>query len=153
MAQRLPPSSRLRQAFTRRAVEIAFDAANRGDYEAAFMLYHPDIELIAPQQIVALGLNPTYSGKEARVQFQRDWSAEWGAFKFEPSELTYLGDRLLVTGRITGAGRSSGAAFDSEWGVLVRLDSGQVTEERFFFDLSQALEAAGLGPESRSVAA
>ena len=59
LIQRLPTRSRLRQAVTRRAVELACDATNRGDYEAAFMLYHPDGELIAPQQIVALGLNPT----------------------------------------------------------------------------------------------
>src|SRR5712692_10321285 len=45
MVLRLPQRSRLRQALVRRAVRLSFEATNRGDYEAVFMLYHPEVEM------------------------------------------------------------------------------------------------------------
>ena len=47
-------------------------------------------------------------------------------------------------GRIVGTGLSSGAGFDSDWAVLLTISDGRVVREQFFFDRSEALEAAGL---------
>src|SRR5919205_776450 len=63
---RLSPRSRLRQAITRRYVQHAFEALNRGDLEAAFGAFHPDAESIWPDAVAALGLDRVNSGREAR---------------------------------------------------------------------------------------
>jgi ketosteroid isomerase-like protein len=141
---RMPPRSRPRQAVLLRAAQSAFDATNRGDFELGFLLYHPDIELITPPRLVGLGFDPTYRGREARFEFQRRWTAEWGEMRFIPHEMLDLGDRLLFLGKINGSGVSSGAAFESEWGVLYTISGGQLIREQPFFDREEALEAAGL---------
>jgi hypothetical protein len=75
---RLPPRSRLRQAYLRRAVQLGFEALNRDDVEAAFAIYHPEVELELPKEFVGLGLDPPDRGREERVSFERRWNAEWG---------------------------------------------------------------------------
>jgi ketosteroid isomerase-like protein len=68
-----------------------------------------------------------------------------GDFRFEPEELADLGDgRVVVIGRQKGSGLSSGAAFDTDWAVLITLSAGLVSREQFFFDRAEALAAAGL---------
>ncbi len=141
---RLPPRSRLRQALVRRAVRLAFEATNRGDYEAAFMAYHPDVELTVPPLFAGLGDESVVRGREERVRFQRRWNAEWGEVQFEPEEVLDLYPRLLVLGRIKGSGLGSGAAFENQWANLVTFSDGRVIREQAFIDHGEALEAAGL---------
>jgi ketosteroid isomerase-like protein len=141
---RLPPRSRLRRAITRRAVQLAYEAANRGDYEAAFMLYHPEVELTVPPQFTALGLDTRYRGRQERIDFQRRWNAEWGEVRFEPEEVIDLGARVLLIARMTGSGLGSGAAVENEWANLITFSAGRVIREQAFMDRGEALEAAGL---------
>jgi ketosteroid isomerase-like protein len=142
---RLPPRSRVRQAVFRRAVGLGLEAANRGDFEAAFVLYDPQVELITEPRLIELGFDRVYRGREERIRFQQRWVAEWGDFQFDPEELVDLGDgRVFVSGRIVGSGLSSGAGFDSDWAVLGTVSAGRVIREQFFFNYTEALEAAGL---------
>jgi len=142
---RLPPRSRLRQASLHRALQLGFEAVNRGDFEATFATYHPDVELVSDSRLVGLGFDGVYSGREERIRFQQRWVAEWGDFRFAPEELLYLGDdRVFVSGHIVGSGLSSGAGFDSDWAVLLTISDGRIVREQFFFDRTDALEAAGL---------
>jgi len=142
---RLPPRSRLRRAWIRRSVRLGFEAVNREDFEAAFVLYHPDAEVIEPPEVVALGLDPVARGREGRIQVQRRWRAQWGALRVEPEEVTDLGDRLLVVSRMKGSGASSGAGFDQDLANLVELSGGRVIREKLFLNRADALEAVGLG--------
>jgi ketosteroid isomerase-like protein len=143
----LPPRSRLRQAIIRRLVRRGYQAFNRGDLEAGFMRFDPDIELITSDpQILALGFDPVTRGLKARVEFQRQWNDEWGEFRIYPDEIIDLtDDRLLLVGGMEGSGLSSGAAVVNEWAVLYRLTAGRVVREQIFFDPGEALQAAGLG--------
>jgi ketosteroid isomerase-like protein len=140
----LPTRSRLRQAIIRRYTRAGLEATNRGDFEAAFMLHHPDIELIAAGTFITLGYDPVYHGIEERIRFQERWHAEWGEFRFEAEELIDLGDRVLVVGRVKGSGLSSGVAVDNDWTDLLTIFAGRVISEQVFFDQAKALEAAGL---------
>jgi ketosteroid isomerase-like protein len=142
-AWRFRPSSRLRRALLRHSVRLGFEASNRGDHEATFILYHADCESIVPAQLASLG-EPGTRGREERIRWQRRWSAEWGEFRFEPKEVIDLGDRQLVVGHIRGSGSSSGAAVDSEWAALFTSSAGRVFREQVFLDHGEALEAAGL---------
>ena len=141
---RLPPRSRLRQAVLRRLAQTGFAATNRQDFASGFLLYHPDCEFVTPPNFVALGFDPVYHGRPARFEFQRSWSAEWGQVRFEPVEVVDLGDRLLFLGHVEGSGASSGAAVESDWGVLFTLSAGRIVREQPFFDRQAAVEAAGL---------
>jgi ketosteroid isomerase-like protein len=142
---RLPPHSRLRQALVRRGVQLGLEAANRLDLEATFALYHPDVEANFGQGLVELGFEPIYRGRQARVNAERKWRADWAEFRYEPEELIDLGNgRVLMVGRMRGSGLSSKAAFDSDWAVLLTVSAGLVIREQVFFDRVEALEAAGL---------
>jgi ketosteroid isomerase-like protein len=142
---RLSPRSRLRRALLRRAIELALEATNRGDYEAAFGgLYDADCEIITPAQLVTVGVESRTHGREARRHLQTEWRADWGEFRFEPDELIDLGDRLLLVGRVKGSGLTSGAAFDNEWANLLIVSAGRVIREQPFFSHEEALEAVGL---------
>ena len=141
---RLPPRSRLRQAYLRRAVQLAFGALNRDDVEAAVATYHPEVELELPQEFVGLGLDPPDRGREERVRFERKWNAEWGKLGYEIEEIIDLGDRLLVIGGFVGTGPSSGAGFDNQFAEIFTVSRGRVVREQAFFNHAEALEAAGL---------
>ena len=145
LAWRLPLRSRLRRAVFRRAAELGFEAVNRGDFEAAFVLYDEQVELVSDSRFVQLGFDDVYRGRGERIRFQERWTAEWGDFQFAPEELIDLGDgRVFIHGRTVGSGRASGAGFDSDWAAILTFSDGRVVREQFFFDRAVALEAAGL---------
>jgi ketosteroid isomerase-like protein len=125
-------------------VQLAYEATNRGDYEAAFGLYHLDVELMVPPQFTALGFDTRYRGRQDRIDFQRRWTAEWGEVRFEPEEVIDLGARVLVIARMTGSGFGSGVAVDNEWATLITISAGRVIREQDFVDHGEALEAVGL---------
>jgi ketosteroid isomerase-like protein len=143
---RLPSRSRLRQALIRRAVKLGFEAMNRGDFKAAFSAYDPQLEMITDSKLRALGFDDVYHGVEGRMRFQERWQAEWRDFKYALEEVIDFGDdRLLVSGRLRGSGRSSGAGFETPWAVLVELSAaGSIVREHYWFDRNEALEAVGL---------
>jgi ketosteroid isomerase-like protein len=142
---RLSAGSRLRRALTCRAVISGWEAANRGDFEVALALYHPDVETIFDPKMVEIGFEPIYGGRESRLAVQRRATAEWGEWRFEPKELISVGvDRLLTLGRMKGTGLMSGAAVDTDWGALFTTFDGLVIREQIFLDRGEALEAVGL---------
>jgi len=142
---RLPLRSRLRRAMVRHVMQLGVEAANRNDLDAAFALYHPDIELMFAAALVALGFEPVYHGREARISVQRQWIAEWGDMCQEPEELIDFGDgRVLVYGRQKGSGISSRAPIDNDWALLLTLSAGRVIREQDFLDRAEAFQAAGL---------
>ncbi len=142
----LPPRSRFRRAIARRYIQSTFAALNRGDLVAAIAVLHKDSESILPPGLVAIGLEPVYRGRKARLEMQERWNAEWGEWRMEPQEVFDLGDgaRMLLLGRMKGSGLSSGVPVDAECAFLVTFSKGQVIREQIFLDHREALEAVGL---------
>jgi ketosteroid isomerase-like protein len=138
------PKSRLRRALIRRVVRTSWEAFNRGDLEAAFLLYHPDCRSTFPSQMATIGLEAGTFDRDERVRFQQRAIDEWDEFRFEPSELIEFGDRLLSIGRMRFRGLSSGVPVDTEWVAMVTTLDGRVIREQIFTDRAEALEAAGL---------
>jgi ketosteroid isomerase-like protein len=140
-----PPRSRLRQAIVPRLVRQGFEAVNRRDYDVAFANYDPDIEFLPPTGLALLDKEASYRGLEARIRYEQEWRSAWGDYRYEPEELTDLGDRLLVIGRIkSSSGLSSGTAIDSDWADIFTLSAGRVVREEAFLDRAKAIETAGL---------
>jgi ketosteroid isomerase-like protein len=142
---KLRPRSRLRQAAIRRAARLSLEASNRRDHEATFMVYHRDCECIFPAQMASVG-EPGVRGRSARIRWEARWRHEWGQFRYAPEELTDLGDRVLLVGRLEGSGVGSGAAVDTDWAVVLTLapEGGGAIREQVFFDRSEAFRAVGL---------
>jgi ketosteroid isomerase-like protein len=141
---RLPRGSRLRGAIVRRVVVYGWAAFNRGDFDVCFALYDPNAESIMQSEVLGLGIEHTHS-REARIDLQRGWAAEFGEFQFKCEELIKLDDdRNLVIGRMKGSGLASGAPFEQDWSVLWTISDGLVIREETFFDRTAALEAVGL---------
>jgi ketosteroid isomerase-like protein len=139
------PSSKMRRALVRRSVRTAWEAFNRGDLDAAFLLYHPDCESTYPPELATIGLGAGTHGLEERMRSQQRALDEWAEFRFEPKELIDFGDgRLLTAGHMKGTGLSSGATVDSEWSALVTTVNGRVIREQIYVNHPEALQAAGL---------
>jgi ketosteroid isomerase-like protein len=141
---RLSPRSRLRQAMVRYALRRSIEAVNRGDLEAAFMLISPDFETVPPPELVGLGFDPVYRGREGRLRFHRMWIAELGDFQQEIKEVIDCGDRVLLLAQMKGTGSSSGAGFEDEAAYLFTISAGRMIREQEFRSHQEAVKAAGL---------
>jgi ketosteroid isomerase-like protein len=127
-----------------RALRFAFEAINRGDHEAAVLLYHPQGEFDPPAQVAGLGIASHTVGPEERVRLQDRWREEWGEFRVEPTELINAGGRLIALVRFETVGLSSGAGTNIDGAFVFTISAGRVIREQAFIDQGEALEAAGL---------
>jgi ketosteroid isomerase-like protein len=139
-----PPRSWLRRTMVRTFSRLVFEAANRGDYKAAFALVPKDFETVTPPELVGFGFESTYRGPAGRLRFQEQWLSELGEFQQEAEAVIDLGDHLLLLARMRGIGASSGAAFDSEVAYLIRVAHGRLVTEWPFRSHAEAFEAVGL---------
>lgn len=145
MLWRLPRGSRLRLRLVHRFVRLAWEAFNRNDLEATFMLYHPDVSATHPPEWGTIGVETTLDGRDERVRYQENLAEHWGSLRFEPQELIELADdRLVSLGRMRGTGRGSGVAVDTEWTAILTIADGRVVHERIILNHAEALEAVGL---------
>jgi ketosteroid isomerase-like protein len=145
---RLPPHPWLRRKLVARFARLLFESFNRGDYESAFVLYHPQGETSFPSEFASVGFVSSTRGRAERVRAQRFWNSDWGEFRNEPVEVIDLGDRVLLLARLVGSGRSSGAGFDRECAYLLTMSAGRAVHEQMFLDHAEALTAAGLKENS-----
>ena len=145
---RLSPTSRLRQALLRRAVQDGFEASNRGDLDVVVRGYHPDVELQQPPGVGdygELGFEPTYRGHAGYREFQAHWLSAWDEVRLEPHELIDLGDRFLVLFQGTVRGQASGASVTQSMAALYTFHpTGKIIREQRYLDHAEALEAVGL---------
>ena len=140
---RLSPRSRLRQALLRRSIRAGCEALNRGDYEAAMMLYHAEVESTFPAGMSTVAESETH-GRDERLRFQARWGEDWGTWRIEPEDLIDFGDRVLMLGRVESSGLRSGAAADTECAFLFTHSAGRAIREQVFLSQKEGLEAAGL---------
>jgi hypothetical protein len=65
--------------------------------------------------------------------------------RIRPEEIIDLGDtRLLLVGRITASGLSSGVPINDDWAEILTMSAGRAIHEQPFFGHREALEAVGL---------
>jgi ketosteroid isomerase-like protein len=146
LLEALSPRSRLRRRIVRTYARRGIDALNRGDLEPLFVFADPQIEAVNTPDLVAIGgFEAETRGREAFIEAEGRWEAQWERFRYQPNEVIDLGDgRVLLLGRVTAAGGASGVVVDSEWGLLATVSGGRLIREQNFLDRGQALKAAGL---------
>jgi limonene-1,2-epoxide hydrolase len=116
-----------------------YEAFNRGDFDAAIALMHPEMEYVPP------GGQSSLRGAEA----VRAWM-EPDAFEenqVEPLEFSIHDSKVLVRQHAKARGAGSGIELDMEiWGVWTLNDDGLATRFEVYLphQEAEALKAAGL---------
>jgi ketosteroid isomerase-like protein len=121
------------------ALRRLHDAFNRGDFDAAAQLAHPDVELVR-----AGGMSPVKGVAALREWMEPDAIEEP---RLEPLDFRVNGDKVLVREHVTGRGAGSGIEVDLVGYVVWTLDDhGLVTKAQLFtpHEEAEALEAAWL---------
>ena len=119
----------------------AFDAWNRGDYEAWIEAFDSQCEFL-PLRAQLEG--QSYRGHDGLRQFMRDLTDEWENVRFGLSEIRDAGDQLVGLVRFKGRGRISQAELDLPIGVVATVREAKILRVRMYSDPAEALEAAGL---------
>jgi ketosteroid isomerase-like protein len=119
----------------------AFDAWNRGDYDAWIETFDSDCEF-SPLRAQLEG--QPYRGHDGLRQFMRDLTEEWESVRFGLTDIRDAGDQLVGLLRFKARGRSSQAELDLPIGVVASMREGKILKVRMYSDPADALEAAGL---------
>jgi len=120
----------------------AHEAFNRRDLDTFLAVMHPDTEFL-PYEVAVQGGEP-YCGRDGMRRWWEESLEVLPDLTVELDEVRGLGDRVFVSGRLTGHGAGSGAAIERAlWGVLEFRD-GKQFRYKAFGSASEALEAAGL---------
>ena len=117
----------------------AYEALNRGNFDAAVEILHREIEFVRPG-----GLPPLRGVDALRAWVEPDALEDQ---RWEPLELRVHDSKVLVRQRVSARGASSGIELDLEtWAVWTFDDLGLVTRVEAFLlqEEREALEAAGL---------
>jgi ketosteroid isomerase-like protein len=116
-----------------------YEAFNRGDFDAATEVAHPEIELVR-----AMG-QPSLRGADALRAWMRPDAFEQQ--QIEALEFSVNGNNVLVRQRAQARGAGSGIEVEVDfWSVWTLNDDGLATRLQFYLSdqEAEALDAAGL---------
>src|SRR5919108_5814893 len=88
-----------------------YAALNEGDGDRALGFLHPDAELHTDPA------DPTSDSYYGLAEFQRGmglWQQEWRSMRYEIEDITEGPERTLITVRLHGVGKRSGAEIDRQ---------------------------------------
>jgi ketosteroid isomerase-like protein len=121
-------------------IRKALAAWNAGDMEAVRELYDPDAVVRAPPGWPEPG---PFVGRDAVMQqFIQVRDAFTRDFIELASDIQTAGDRVIV--RVDWHGAGSGPQSDIEWTLVFTIRNGLIFGLEYFWDHTEALEAAGL---------
>ena len=126
----------------------AWQALNRGDFDAVLEYVHPDIEwrpALGPGGVEGR----VYRGRDAYERWLRTELLEvWEEFRGENLEFRELpGDRILLLGELVVRGKASGLEMRTPFGQIAYLRDGMAVRLDAFADHAAALEAAATTPD------
>jgi ketosteroid isomerase-like protein len=126
----------------------AWDALNRGDFDAVLEYVHPDIEW-RPALGPGGAEGRVYRGRDAYERWLRTELLEvWEEFRAENMEFRELpGNRILLLGELVVRGKASGLEMRTPFGQIAYLRDGMAVRLDAFADHATALEAAAEMPD------
>ena len=121
-------------------VRKAFEAWNAGDMDAFREFYDPDIIVRPPEGWPEPG---PFVGREAVMGQWEQLRETWDADEVEPiGDFVDAADRVVVRQAWRGAGH--GPSLNMEMTNVFMVRNGRIVYQEFFWDHTEALEAAGL---------
>jgi ketosteroid isomerase-like protein len=142
----LPVQAILEGAMSEQNVEIvraSWDAWSRGDMDALFEFYDPEVEWDMTHSYVPdMGV---FHGHEGIREFFREWRIFFAEYYAEAEQFVGTDDGVVVRVRQGGRGRSStvGVEMPAYWQVY-RLRDGRAVRVEIYREEADALEAVGL---------
>jgi ketosteroid isomerase-like protein len=121
-----------------------YEAFARGDLDAVFELFDPEIEAHDPPEMPDAAI---HRGHEA---VRRDWEQTYELFEdfsIEVQETIDCGDDVVVFLHYRGRGTESGAEVEASMAHVWTTRDGKAIRLRQFLDREQALEAVGLSEQ------
>jgi ketosteroid isomerase-like protein len=122
-------------------LRAGYEAFNRGDWDAAARLAHPEFELQAADRAVHPG---TYRGAQAVRRFFEDLFEPFEEVIVEPEEFFERGDRVAVFLLVRLRPAGSSAFVENRIGHLWTVRDGKPARLAVYPRREEALEAAGL---------
>jgi ketosteroid isomerase-like protein len=122
-------------------VEQLLDAFNARDLDGFSRQTTEDFEW-SPSMVAIEG--EVFIGRQGIETYFGRMIDGWDSFRVEADEVRDLGERVLVSGRLDGQGRISGALVSAPLDILYEVRDGKVASMRSFLDHDDALKAAGL---------
>jgi ketosteroid isomerase-like protein len=122
-------------------VTAMYEAFNRGDMALAAASLHPHAELHQPPEVPDTA---SYYGREEWARGFSLWLSAFDEPRFEPREITEVGDCVLMRVLVSGRGKTSGIASTSEFFHAWSLRDGKPYRCFVRSTKNEALEAVGL---------
>jgi len=111
----------------------------RGDFTSG-EAFHPDVEFEMPDWPEAA----TSRGVEAMRRTWQEALSAWDDFRAEPEDFLDAGEHVVVLTRATARGKGSGADVLAHTATVWTIDEGKVVRLALYWNVPNALEAAGL---------
>jgi ketosteroid isomerase-like protein len=127
-----------------RGVPRTCAALNRRDFAAFLVGIHPGVEFLGTRDVLGFDHAEAAHGHAGVLEFLQAWFDAISDLRYDPEEVLDLGDRFLITLRMSGHGSGSGVAVSRQFFLLSHVRRGWVVKQENFLDRSRALEAAGL---------
>jgi ketosteroid isomerase-like protein len=118
-----------------------FEAFNRRDVEEMHRLAAEDFVF---RPFLIGFATETIEGPDAEQQIVDAAESGWEGMRIQAEDTRRVGERLLVTGRLTAKGRSSGLDIDVSPGWVWELREGRLASLTAYADHAEALAALGL---------
>jgi uncharacterized protein len=124
-------------------VRRAYEAWNRGDFDAAAEYLDPEIEWRTPPNIPEAG---TWHGRDEVGERVAAFLESWEELHAGVEELIDAGDRVVALVRFSGRGRGTGLAVEgtSVDATVWTLREGKAVRIEMYGGTAEALEAVGL---------
>lgn len=122
-------------------VRSAYEAVNRGDWDAAFRHAHSDFEWKTDDRLLNAG---TYRGRAEISRFLEDQREPFEDMFAVPEEFFEQGNRIVVFVRMRSRPKGSTRFSESYIAHLWTFRDGKATRCEAFAAREQALEAVGL---------
>jgi ketosteroid isomerase-like protein len=129
----------------RDALGEVFQAQATNDLaNVASEVFHSDLEVQFIARDGALEGTPPYRGLEGFAQGWREWLQAWTSYRIDVEDFVDVGDRVVVLVRAEARTARGDVLMHHTPGAIYTIKDGKVASIHFYFDRSEALEAAGL---------
>ena len=132
----------LPSAMSQENVEIVrrmLESFHAGDADGALECFSPDVVLDASRRFDGrIG-----RGRDELSTIIGEWLGAWDDWREEINAIRDLGDRVIVDSTQRGRGKGSGIEIETRYATLYELRDGEITRMTLYFDVDEALEAAG----------
>jgi ketosteroid isomerase-like protein len=108
--------------------------------EGAAGVIHPEFQIVG----TVIGTERTYVGIDGFREFLLDWLAPWNAYRSEVERTIDLGERVVMTFRISATRDGSAHELGGKSAWIATIREGKVARIIGYADPTEALKAVGL---------